>query len=349
MTVDIIIPTYKPDETLCLLLQGLQGQTFVVHRVIILNTEEALWKQAVDSYPIEQALHKLPCAHDVVHIAKKDFDHGGTRQLGADLSDADVVLFMTQDAIPADGLLVDKLVEALAAGSTQEREQENEQKWAGKETGKDGDGIRQTAVAYARQLPKQDCHIVEQYTRRFNYPKESSIKTKADIPTLGIKTFFCSDVCAAYRKDVFNELGGFEFPVIFNEDMFFAAKAVEHGYGVAYAAEAKVIHSHNYTVGQQFHRNFDLAVSQKQHPEIFEQVSSEAEGMKFVKSTIGYLFQIRKPWLMFHFGMQCIGKYAGFWMGKHYERLGRKRIMKYTMNPGYWERIWKDQRIVRNR
>ena len=56
MTVDIIIPTYKPDETLCLLLHKLQGQTFVVHRVIILNTEEELWKQAVAAYPIEQVL-----------------------------------------------------------------------------------------------------------------------------------------------------------------------------------------------------------------------------------------------------------------------------------------------------
>ena len=53
MTVDIIIPTYKPDETLCLLLHKLQGQTFVVHRVIILNTEEKLWKQAAAAYPIE--------------------------------------------------------------------------------------------------------------------------------------------------------------------------------------------------------------------------------------------------------------------------------------------------------
>ena len=54
MTVDIIIPTYKPDETLCLLLHKLQGQTFVVHRVIILNTEEKLWKQAAAAYPIEK-------------------------------------------------------------------------------------------------------------------------------------------------------------------------------------------------------------------------------------------------------------------------------------------------------
>lgn len=92
MTVDIIIPTYKPDETLCLLLHKLQGQTFVVHRVIILNTEEELWKQAIAAYPIEQVLKELPCEYEVFHIAKKDFDHGGTRQFGAEHSDADVMV-----------------------------------------------------------------------------------------------------------------------------------------------------------------------------------------------------------------------------------------------------------------
>lgn len=96
----------------------------------------------------------------------------------------------------------------------------------------------------------------------FNLPDESRKKGKADIEEMGIKTFFCSDVCAAYRVDLFHKLGGFESPVIFNEDMFFAAKAVFAGYYVKYEAEAKVIHSHNYTVRQQFHRNFDLAVSQ---------------------------------------------------------------------------------------
>ena len=312
MTVDIIIPTYKPDETLCLLLQKLQGQTFVVHRVIILNTEEKLWNEAIVKYPIGQAIDALPCACDVYHIAQKDFDHGRTRAFGAAKSDADVVMFMTQDAIPADEYLVERLTEVFNQGVS-------------------------IAVAYARQLPREDCHLVEQYTRQFNYPEQSRIKTKADIPTLGIKTFFCSDVCAAYRKDIFEKLGGFESPVIFNEDMFFAANAIEHGYGVAYAAEARVIHSHNYTMRQQFHRNFDLAVSQKQHPEIFEKVSSEAEGMRLVKSTVKYLCKIGKPWLIFHFGMQCVGKYAGYWMGKHYEKLDRKMILKCTMSPWYWK------------
>lgn len=316
MKVDVIVPTYKPNDTFCLLLQKLQEQTFLIHRVLILNTEETLWREAVGKYPIEECLDNLSCSYHVYHISKNEFDHGGTRLFGARQSEADVMLFMTQDAVPADKFLVEQLVKGLA--------DEN------------------TAVAYARQLPKEDCSIVERYTRQFNYPDKSRKKGKEDIPDMGIKTFFCSDVCAAYRRSLFEELGGFETPVIFNEDMFFAAKAIQAGYDVYYAAEAKVIHSHNYSMGQQFHRNFDLAVSQKQHPEIFEQISSEAEGMKLVKSTVKYLFRIGKPYLIFHLGMQCIGKYAGYLLGKRYEKLGKKQILRYTMNRDYWVRLWKE-------
>lgn len=149
-------------------------------------------------------------------------------------------------------------------------------------------------------------------------------------------------MCAAYRADVFDKLGGFEFPVIFNEDMFFAAKAIQSGYFVMYQADARVIHSHNYSVRQQFHRNFDLAVSQTMHPEIFEQVSSESEGMKLVKSTVRYLLRKKKPHLVIELGLQCVGKYAGYWVGKRYQRLSRKQILRYTMNTGYWRRVWKE-------
>lgn len=322
MKVDIIIPTYKPDDTFCLLLQNLQEQTFVVHRVILLNTEESLWDTAKKKYPIEEMLAKLSCPYTLLHVKKEEFDHGSTRMKGAMQSEADVILFMTQDAVPADRYLVEHLVHSLDSTDISEGA---------------------VAVAYARQLPNRDCRIVEQYTRKFNYPDKGCIKRKADIPELGIKTFFCSDVCAAYRKDLFAALGGFEAPVIFNEDMFFAAKAIEHGYGVEYAANACVFHSHNYSVKQQFHRNFDLAVSQAQHPEIFEQISSEAEGMKLVKSTIKYLISIRKPYLIWNLGWQCIGKYAGFFLGKRYHKLSRKQILKCTMNREYWRKVWGEE------
>ena len=102
---------------------------------------------------------------------------------------------------------------------------------------------------------------------------------------MGIKTYFCSNVCAMYRRDVFRELGGFEKHTIFNEDMIFAARAVKAGWRIAYAADARVYHSHDYTAKEQFHRNFDNGVSQAQHPEIFAGVSSESEGVKLVKKT----------------------------------------------------------------
>lgn len=322
MKVDIIIPTYKPDDTFCLLLHKLQEQTFVVHRLILLNTEEILWKEALRSVPIKEALLPFEGRYSLFHVKKEEFDHGGTRRFGAEQSDADVIVFMTQDAVPADEYLIEHLVASL-------------------DDTEDDKG--RAAVAYARQLPKEDCGIVERYTRQFNYPEKSARKSKADIPTLGIKTFFCSDVCAAYPRELFFKLGGFESPVIFNEDMFFAAKAVEEGYVVAYAADARVIHSHNYTAAQQFHRNFDLAVSQADHPEIFERVSSEAEGMKLVKSTMKYLCQIGKPYLIWKLIWQCVGKYAGYFMGKRYRKLGRKRILKYTMSPDYWKKVWKEE------
>lgn len=321
MKVDIIIPTYKPDDTFCLLLQKLQGQTFVVHRMILLNTEKKLWDAAVKKYPIQQELEKLSFPYSLIHIKKSEFDHGGTRMRGALESDADVIMFMTQDAIPGDFLLVENLVKSL-------------------DSSEDTEGA--VAAAYARQLPREDCSIVEQYTRQFNYPDKSKRKTKSDIKKMGIKTYFCSDVCAAYRRDLFLKLGGFESPVIFNEDMFFAATAIHAGYAVCYVAEAKVIHSHNYTVKQQFQRNFDLAVSQTAHPEIFEAVSSESEGIKLVLSTVKYLCRIGKPWPIWNLFLQCVGKYAGFFAGKHYKKLSRKWILKFTMNPDYWNKIWKN-------
>lgn len=320
MKVDIIIPTYKPDATFCLLLQKLQEQTFVVHRLILLNTEEALWEEAKRSYPIDQGLEALSCDYTLLHVRKEEFDHGGTRSLGAEYSDADVILFMTQDAVPADSYLVEHLVRSL-------------------DSVEDGEGT--VAVAYARQLPNEDCGIVEQYTRQFNYPDTGRRKSRADLPELGIKTFFCSDVCAAYRRDLFRKLGGFETPVIFNEDMFFAAKAVEAGYVVEYVADARVVHSHNYTVRQQFHRNFDLAVSQADHPEIFRQVSSETEGMKLVWGTVKYLCSIGKPYLIWKLFWQSAGKYAGYFLGKRYRKLSRRQILRCTMSPDYWKRIWK--------
>lgn len=178
---------------------------------------------------------------------------------------------------------------------------------------------------------------MEQYTRKFNYPEESRVKWLADLPELGIKTYFCSNVCAMYRRELYLQLGGFVQKAIFNEDMIFAGELIQKGYGVAYAAEAKVVHSHNYSAIQQFHRNFDLAVSQADHPEVFAGIQSEGEGIRLVKKTAGWFCRQGKPWMVIQLVWQSGWKYLGYLLGKRYQKLPKWVIPRCTMNPKYWE------------
>ena len=153
---------------------------------------------------------------------------------------------------------------------------------------------------------------------------------------LGIKTYFCSNVCCAYNAKIFKELQGFVNHTIFNEDMIYAAKAVGNGYKIAYVADAEVIHSHNYSGKQQFHRNFDLGVSQAEHPEVFADISSESEGIRMVKKTISELKNLG-------YGKEIPGyiitsgcKFVGYRLGKKYKKLPKWLIRKCTMSPMYW-------------
>ena len=137
-TVDVIIPAYRPGEGWQQMLRGLEEQTWPVHRLIVMNTGKENWKAAYEKTTIPMEVH---------HLTREEFDHGKTRDQAARMSRADYLLFMTQDALPEDCHLIEKLVEAM----------EQDEK---------------IGAAYARQLPREDCRLMEQYTRQFNYPEE---------------------------------------------------------------------------------------------------------------------------------------------------------------------------------
>ena len=118
-TTDVIIPTYRPGKEFGRLIERLQKQSCPIHRIIIMNTEEKFWNKEWDEkYPFLE----------VHHIPKAEFDHGGTRKKAAALSEADIMVFMTQDALPADRELIQNLTGALCSDE-------------------------QIGAAYARQLP----------------------------------------------------------------------------------------------------------------------------------------------------------------------------------------------------
>ena len=302
---DVIIPVYKPTSKLTDLLDRLKTQTCPVRRIILINTEKQYFDAFADREFWERYDNLL-----VRHVAKEEFDHGGTRNYGVSFSDAPYFIMMTDDALPKD----DKLVERLLAPF----------------------GDEKVAMSYARQMPDKECGIIESYTRSFNYPGEPRVKSAEDIKGMGIKAFFASNVCAAYRREVFDELKGFSSHTIFNEDMIYARGVLDAGYKIAYASDAKVIHSHNYSGLQQLRRNFDLGVSHAEHPEVFAGILTESEGIRLVGKTVGYLCKAGKPWLIIRLFWQSGCKYLGYFMGKRYRSLPEWLVKRLSMNREYW-------------
>lgn len=307
--VDIIIPVYKPGAEFIELIEKLEHQSIPVNRILLCNTEQKYWEAFQYEHPRRKRYENIR----IWHISRREFDHGKTRREAVKRSKASVFVMMTQDAVPADEFLLEKLTAPLA---------------------KEG-----VAVSYARQLPRKEAGPVERFTREFNYPEEGRIKSKEDIPELGIKTFFCSNVCAAYSRDIYDKQGGFIRQAIFNEDMIYAAGCIRAGYKIAYAADARVIHSHRYTNKQQFCRNFDVGVSQAEHPEIFESVPAESEGIRLVRQTAEYLRKEGENRLILPMYVTSVYKFLGYKLGKNYKRLSQRQILKYTMNKTYWENM----------
>ncbi len=318
--LDVLIPVYRPDAKLGHLLYMLNRQRLLPEKIVLMVTEAeaSAGAGALLERWILESLVPVECHF----LSKKEFDHGGTRNAGMAFCKSEYVLCMTQDAVPENEYLTERLLSPFC------------ESFCGAEKGRFGN--TELLLSYGRQLPAKGCRLLERYARDFNYPEESRLKTAADLPETGIKTFFASNVCALYKKELFASLGGFPERTIFNEDMIFAGRAVKAGYGIAYVAAARVFHSHNLSGAAQFHRNFDLAVSQAEHPEVFGGIRSEGEGMKLVRAAALRLIRGGNVfWLPVLFWVSAC-KYAGYFLGKRYRRLPKGLVRACSMNKQYW-------------
>lgn len=316
MMIDVIIPVYRPDKSFDNLISMLLKQTIRPNHIFLIYTKEEADSSDCFRKRVQSVINRNPVKGEgkidirIKEINKEDFDHGGTRHMAAMMSEADYLIYLTQDARPKDNTLIEMLIEPFSDP--------------------------EVGVVYARQLAKEDASDIEIYTRIFNYPEVSHKKTREGMNKLGIKTYFCSNVCAAYRRGIYLEAGGFYKAMIFNEDMLFAAEIIKNGYAVYYNAKAKVYHSHNYSWTEQLKRNFDLGVSQKQHSEVFDSVPSEGEGMRLVKQTFEFFIDRKDYVQAIKFLIQSCFKYTGYFLGKHYHLLPRDLILLCTMNRNYW-------------
>lgn len=299
--IQVIIPIYKPDHKLIELLKKIKEQSIEDIPVLIIDSGSN------DEYKSE--IKNMNCL--VKKIDVKTFNHGGTRQMGANMfPDKDIYIFLTQDAILVNEKSIENIVKVF-----------------------DNFNI---GCAYGRQLPHKDANLFSSYARLFNYKDKSYIYSMNDKEKYGIKTAFNSNSFAAYRRKALNEIGGFPINTILSEDMYVAAKMLLNKWSVAYCSDAMVYHSHNYTIWQEFKRYFDIGVFHSRESWIKDTFGrAEGEGKKYIISEIKYLIK-RNIVLIFPMIIRDIMKFLGFRLGMK-ERFINKHIKrKISMTKNFW-------------
>lgn len=245
-------------------------------------------------------------------VNQQEFDHGATRQLATILVDADIYIFMTQDALPANNDALKNLVTIF-------------------------DVDEKVGCAYGRQLPRPTATVLEAHARLFNYGRESLLFSYKDHKKYGIKTCFNSDSFAAYRKSALLDIGGFPQHIILGEDMYVAAKMLMQRWKIAYRDNAQVYHSHNYNFIQEFKRYFDIGVFHQNNLWILENFSAAyGEGLKYVHSEIKYCLLHHAYSALLKSLVNLSAKFLGYKFGRNYKLLPLWIRKKFSMSSNYW-------------
>lgn len=261
-------------------IDALEKQSLALYRRLLIDSES-------DDATVELF---STAGFEVLSIPRNDFNHGATRQLAVQkCRESDLLIFMTQDAVLAEP----EALTTLVACFKDER----------------------IGAAYGRQLPRRGAHPVEAHARLFNYPPQSRVKSVGDIMELGIKTAFLSNSFAVYRTQALTDIGGFPVPCPVSEDTFVAARMLLSGWKIAYCAEARVYHSHNFGLGAELHRYYRIGVFHAQQPWIRHFFSgAEPEGWRFVRSEWRFLWRYAPSELPSSW-FRTVVKYVGYRFG----------------------------------
>lgn len=286
MDVSVIIPTLNAEHEIEDLLAALERQSLTPMEILVVDSASD-----DDTVP----LVKMHEGIRLLQIERCDFNHGATRDMALRATTGDFVCFLTQDALPASDAYLERLVTPMV-------------------------GDPSIALVSGRQLPKADARRFEQLVRSFNYPDSPSVRSKSDLNKCGIKTFFASDSCSAYRRTAYLDCGGFEY-VNTNEDMLIAARFVASGLKVAYEPGAEVYHSHNLTPSQQFARNRAVGMFLESHSDDLMHASEIGEGGRLVKAVSSQLLREGNLTEFIAFGVDCCARLLG-------NRAGRRAARK---------------------
>lgn len=250
----VVIPTYNAGPLLEQVLEAVDGQ----------QTPWEFQCVIIDSGSQDQTLQickkfsdRCP-ALDLYQIPKGEFQHGYTRNVGVDLSNAEFVAFITQDAIPANDKWLYNLVNAL-------------------ESSPNAAGAFGRHVAHDDADPFTHQELKNHFKGFDQLPVVMSLTTDRESVVEDVEGWrkilhFYSDNNSCLRKSVWRSL---PLPCVpYGEDQLWADMVIRNGYEKLYVKDAVVKHSHDYDAC-----------------ETFERAATEAE---FFSSCFGYSFHDNK-------------------------------------------------------
>jgi len=300
MKISVVIPTYNAQEYLPTLLDSLEQQTVEFELVIIDSTSSD------DSVKIARMYTDM-----VIVIPKESFDHGGTRSRAAKMAVGDIIVFLTQDALPYNQYSIQNLINTFTNSDI--------------------------SAAYGRQLSYDKTNLFGKHLRKFNYTDSSYVRNIKDKNKFGIKTAFLSDSFSAYRRSALEEIGWFKNGLILGEDTYAGAKLLMAGYNLAYCSEAKVYHSHSYSIAEEFKRYFDVGVFHASEAWILDEFGkAEGEGFRYIKSEWRYLIKHKVFYLIPQFLIRNLCKYIAYKLGQSYLFMPAYVSQKMSMHSSWW-------------
>lgn len=250
---------------------------------------------------------------EVERIDPKSFNHGRTRQAAVErfCSDCEFAVFLTHDAVLEGAGALSLLLEAFSDPSV--------------------------GAAYGRQLPHAGAGPFEAHMVLFNYGTASESRSLADSARLGIKAAYISNSFAAYRLSALRACGGFPDHLILGEDTWVAVQLLLSGWKVRYCADARVHHSHDYSIAQEARRYFDFGVLHAQLPQLMYNFGgAEGEGARFVASELRYV-AAHSPGMVPLVPVRNAAKYASYRLGRMFRLLPRRWCRHLSMTKVFWD------------
>jgi rhamnosyltransferase len=301
--IEVIIPTYNAARYWKALSTGIRAQSLKPDRVIVIDSAS---KDGTADLARGDGF-------EVLEITPQEFNHGGTRQMGAEYAaEAKILIYLTQDTAPFGVNAFANLVRAFADP--------------------------EIGAAYGRQLPRENASPIEAHGRHFSYMEAPVVRSWENRRTMGFKSIFFSNAFGAYRREALMSVGGFSSDVIFGEDTLVVARMHRAGWKTAYVADALVRHSHDYAIGEEFRRYFDIGVLHSRESWLNEQFgSASGEGRRFVLSELNYLLR-HSPQHIPSAMVRTLAKYLGYKIGRRESRIGPRLKHRLGMNRQFWLR-----------